>query len=128
MNLPGVAPLLADCAALAGYKPSRLERTAMTDETGGANGADDADGTERLWLVDRQYRDENLITLVYASTDGERFLQKQLSHQMLMTRPVTAAVDADADRIEATPADEDRDRYATQASEMAAEHDPDDEV
>jgi len=89
--------------------------------------ADDGE-TVRCWLVDRQSRDENLVTLVYATTDGERHLRKQLSFQLLMRKPVTAAVDVDPERLESVTDPDDRERYATQASTMAAEHDPDDEV
>lgn len=86
------------------------------------------DGTERLWLVDRQYGDENLVTLVYATTDGERHLRKQLSHAMLRSRPVTAAIEVPADRVEPVPASGERERFATEAARMAERHDPDDEV
>ena len=37
------------------------------------------EGTERVWLVERSYgADEDLVTLVYATADGELHLQKQL--------------------------------------------------
>jgi hypothetical protein len=83
--------------------------------------------TIRCWLVDRRSRDENLVTLVYATEDGERHLTKQLSFQLLQRRDVTAARDVPAEKLESTPA-EDRDRYATQARTMADRHDPDDAV
>jgi hypothetical protein len=86
-----------------------------------------SDDSVRCWLVDRQSRDENLVTLVYATPDGERHLTKQLSFQLLSRQPTTAAVDADPEKLEPTAADE-RDRYATQAQSMAEQHDPDDEV
>ena len=81
----------------------------------------------RCWLVDRQSRDENLVTLVYATLDGDRHLTKQLSFQLLSRQPTTAAVDVDSEKLEPTAADE-RGRYATQARSMAEQHDPDDEV
>jgi hypothetical protein len=83
--------------------------------------------TVRCWLVDRRSRDENLVTLVYATTGGERHLTKQLSFQLLQRREVTAARDVPEGKLESTPA-EDRDRYATQAAAMADRHDPDDPV
>ncbi|WP_415378594.1 hypothetical protein [Halosimplex sp. TS25] len=86
-----------------------------------------SDDSVRCWLVDRQSRDENLVTLVYATPDGERHVTKQLSFQLLTRKPTTAAIDVDTDRLEPTPDDE-RDRYATQAQSMAEQHDPDDEV
>lgn len=82
---------------------------------------------ERLWLVDRTYSDKGLVNLVYATTDGESHLRKQLSEQMLMRTDVTAAVDAEPDRLEPTPAD-DRERFAAEARRVADDHDPDDPI
>jgi len=81
----------------------------------------------RCWLVDRRARDENLVTLVYATPDGNRHLTKQLSFQVLQRREVTAARDVPVAKLEPTPAG-DRDQYATQAATMADRHDPDDPV
>ncbi len=83
--------------------------------------------TVRCWLVDRVSRDENLVTLVYATPDGERYLTKQLSFRLLSRREVTAAREVPIEKLEETP-DVDRERYATQAQSMAAEHHPDDPV
>jgi hypothetical protein len=83
--------------------------------------------TVRCWLVDRRSRDENLVTLVYATPDGERHLTEQLSFQLLQRREVTAARDVPAEKLEPAPAD-DRERYATQAAAMTDRHDPDDPV
>jgi hypothetical protein len=87
-----------------------------------------SDDTVRCWLVDRVSRDENLVTLVYATTDGERQVTKQLSFQLLSRRPTTAAIEVDPGRLEPTADPDERERYATQARAMADEHDPDDEV
>lgn len=86
-----------------------------------------AEDTVRCWLVDRRSRDENLVTLVYATPDGKRHLTKQLSFRLLQRREVTAGRDVPVEKLEATPT-EDRDRYATQARSMAERHDPDDPV
>lgn len=83
--------------------------------------------TERVWLVEREYTDKGLVTLVYASTDGRRHRQQQRSERMLMRSDVTAGQDVDSDRLEATPESE-RERYAAEASRMAETHDPDDPV
>jgi len=83
--------------------------------------------TVQCWLVDRQSRDENLVTLVYATPGGDRHLTKQLSFQLLQRREVTAARDVPVGKLEPTPA-EDRERYATQAASMAERHDPDEPV
>jgi len=87
-----------------------------------------SDDTVRCWLVDRISRDENLVTLVYATPDGDRQLTKQLSFRLLSRKPTTAAVDVDPEKLEPTGDDEERERYATQAQTMADSHDPDDEV
>lgn len=86
-----------------------------------------SDDTVRCWLVDRETRDENLVTLVYATTDGQRHLTRQLSFQLLRKQDVTAARDVPAEKLEPAPEHE-RERYATQARAMAERHDPDDAV
>lgn len=82
---------------------------------------------KRAWLVDREYSDKGMVNLVYATTDGESHLRKQLSEQMLLRHTVTAGIDVEADRLEATHEDE-RERFAAEASRMAEDHDPDDEI
>ena len=82
----------------------------------------------RVWLVERSYgHDEDLVTLVYATQDGKQQLKKQLSHSMLYTTDVTAARDVPDERLETVPDDE-RERYATEASRMAEKHDPNEGV
>lgn len=82
----------------------------------------------RVWLVDRTYNDKGMFELVYATPDGEQYHHRQLSERMLMKKSVTAAEDVAEDRLEPTTDDEKRERYASEASRMAEEHDPDDEV
>jgi hypothetical protein len=83
----------------------------------------------RVWLVERSYgSDENLVTLVYATTDGERHLKKQLSHSMLRRKTITAARTVEDDRLEVVLDDELRERYATEATRMADSNDPDEPV
>ncbi|MFC7131762.1 MULTISPECIES: hypothetical protein [Salinibaculum] len=81
----------------------------------------------RVWLVDRTYNDKGMVRLVYATTDGDRYLRRQLSERMLMQKDVTAAVDVEEDRLEPTP-DEERERYAAEATRMSDDHDPDEAV
>ncbi len=83
----------------------------------------------QLWLVDRSVDSRDLVTLVYASTDGEYVRRKQFALETLRRRgrPVTAAIDADRDKLD--PADDgDRERFAAEATRMADEHDPDNPV
>ncbi|MFB6152247.1 MAG: hypothetical protein ABEJ40_10610 [Haloarculaceae archaeon] len=103
--------------------------TGDTDDDTGADadtgtGADGADGTVRCWLVDRRSYDENLVTLVYATPDGERHWTRQLSFQLLTRQEVTAARDVPVEKLEETAGEEERERYATQAQAMAERHDP----
>lgn len=83
--------------------------------------------TVRLWLVERDYNDKGLVTLAYATTDGERVVRQHRSEAMLSRKPVTAAIDVEADRPE--PTEENLvDRYASEASRVADRNDPDDSV
>jgi hypothetical protein len=84
---------------------------------------------ERLWLVDRTYTDKGLVSLVYATTDGERVLQRQRSMNMLQQGvDVTAATTVDPERLDSVDDGETRQRYAEEASRMSDEHDPNDVV
>jgi hypothetical protein len=86
-----------------------------------------ADDIVRVWLVAREYEHEDMVTLVYATPDGERAVFQQRSTQMLFDSTVTAGLDVETDRLEAVDP-EDRERYATEADRMAEKHDPDEEV
>jgi hypothetical protein len=83
--------------------------------------------TVRVWLVEREYNTKGMIVLVYATTDGSRYLRKQFSEHMLTKKDVTAGIDAEIDRLESTH-DDDRDRFAAEAQRMADQHDPEDPV
>ena len=71
--------------------------------------------TVRVWLVERTYSDDeqNLIILVYATTDGERYFRKE---RALTTagdvRETTAAVDVDPDNLGTVDDPEQRSQYA----------------
>ena len=85
-------------------------------------------GTERVWLVERSYgRSEDLVTLVYASRDGERQVTRQLSRTVLSRTEMTAARDVPLERLETVP-EEERERYRDEAVRMADSHDPDETV
>jgi len=84
---------------------------------------------EQLWLVERTYTDKGLVSLVYATTDGERSLHKQRSMNMLRQgADVTAATEADPADLESVEDAETRERYASEATKMADQHDPDEAV
>lgn len=84
--------------------------------------------TVRVWLVEREYSDKGLLTLVYATPDGGRYMQSNRSSNMLSRGGVTAAVDADPDRLEPVADPDLRERYAQEADRVAANNDPDDEI
>ncbi|MFC7018100.1 MULTISPECIES: hypothetical protein [Haloarcula] len=89
----------------------------------------ESEETVRCWLVERSsYGDERVVTLVYATRDGDRRLKKQLSTNLLMQKAVTAAVDVESKRLEPVEDAETRERYAAEAARMAERHDPDEEV
>ena len=97
----------------------------MTD----GDSSDDASETTRTWLVERSYDDRNLITLVYATPDGEYALRKERSATVMHQQGsrVTAAVDVAPDDVSRVAPD-DRERYAAEAERMRDRHAPDDEV
>ena len=84
--------------------------------------------TERVWLVERDYNDKGLVTLVYATPDGERAVQQHKSSKMLSKQGVTAATEVTTDKLRPVEEDDRRKRYATEASRVADRNDPDDEI
>jgi hypothetical protein len=87
------------------------------------------DETAQTWLVERSYgQSEDLVTLVYATTDGEHHVKQQFSHQMLYDKEITAGREVPVDRLEAVSDEQERDRYREEATRVAEKHDPDEEV
>ena len=84
--------------------------------------------TEGVWLVERDYNDKGLVTLVYATPDGERAVQQHKSSTMLSKQGVTAATEVTTDKLRPVEEDDRRERYATEASRVADRNDPDDEI
>jgi len=87
----------------------------------------DAGDTERVWLVERSYDDGGMVTLVYATPDGERHYRTQFSAAYIESRSMTAAREVETADLEPTPDDE-RSRYRTEVDRVRDRHDPDDEV
>ncbi|AEN05081.1 hypothetical protein [Halolamina sp.] len=79
------------------------------------NSASDADEESiRVWLVERTYSDDeqNIIILVYATPDGERYLRKERALASFGDhRDTTAAVDAAPDNLGETDEGK-REQYA----------------
>ena len=97
------------------YKPTALRNVTMSD-------------TERLWLAHREYGDESLVELVYASADGSRCLVKQFSPMLLRSKEITAAVDVDPEKVGTVEAEATRRRYAKEVERVMETHDPDDRI
>ena len=92
-----------------------------------------ADETEsvRVWLVERTYSDDeqNIVILVYATPDGERYLRKERALTSFGDdRPTTAALDVAPERLGHTENAETRRRYADEVTRVADDRDPDDRV
>jgi hypothetical protein len=89
----------------------------------------DEDETVRLWLVEREVDSRNLLTLTYATREGDRVYRRQQSASVATpgSQPTAGREAAPADlRPVADP--ETRDRYAAEAARMAERHDPGDQV
>ncbi len=82
----------------------------------------------RCWLVERSYDDRDIVTLVYATGDGARYNQRELSATALSRISVTAAREIPDDDLRAVEDPATRERYAAEAERMAESHDPDDPV
>ncbi|TQQ83791.1 hypothetical protein EGH24_03140 [Halonotius terrestris] len=84
----------------------------------------------RLWLVERSYDDRNLISFVYATTDGTKQLRKELSATLLQQRsdPITAAIDIDDEDELAAVDPDNQEQYATEAQSVAADYEPDEPI
>ena len=81
-----------------------------------------------VWLVDRQFDSKGLVRLTYATEDGERIHTKELAERRLvMGDGISAGREVDETALGESPEDE-VERFASEASRMAAEHDLDDRV
>ncbi|MFC7070678.1 hypothetical protein [Halobaculum lipolyticum] len=84
----------------------------------------------RVWLVERTYGDDelNIVILVYATADGTRYLRKERALTSFTDERETPVSRVVAAAELGTVADEDRERYAAEATRMADVHDPGDTV
>ncbi|MFC7167196.1 hypothetical protein [Halospeciosus flavus] len=81
--------------------------------------------TVQVWFVHREYTDKGMLSLTYATTDGEWVLERQ---QSMNAPDPTAAREADRDDLREVEDETDRERYATEATRMADRYDPDERV
>ncbi|MFB6172005.1 MAG: hypothetical protein ABEJ23_05680 [Haloarculaceae archaeon] len=84
--------------------------------------------TVRTWLVERTYTDRDLVVLTYATPDGERAVTRELAAAALGGTTVTAAREVEADRLDPVADAADRERYASEASRVRENNDPDAEI
>ena len=86
----------------------------------------------RAWLVEHTYSDDeqNLVILVYATTDGERYTCKEraLTSFTGPARDTYAAIDASPGNFGDVTDPDERERYAAEARRMANEHEPTDTI
>ncbi|WP_232688834.1 hypothetical protein [Halobacterium zhouii] len=82
----------------------------------------------RVWLVERGYNNRDLIILKYATLDGERVFRRELAAQAVDVDTVTAARDVSTDNLEVVDDPDLQDRYASEATRMRDEHDPENTV
>jgi hypothetical protein len=83
--------------------------------------------TVRTWLVERDYDDRGLVSLVYATPDGEHALHREVSARMLRRNPTTAGREVPVADLEPVP-EADRERYRREAVRVGENHDPDEEI
>ncbi|WP_435334374.1 hypothetical protein [Haloarchaeobius sp. TZWWS8] len=84
--------------------------------------------TVQCWLVERTFDDRNLVTIVYATEDGERYLQQERSANSLTRNPVTAGKEVEEESLEPVPDEETRARYANEVSRTSEQYAPGDAI
>ena len=88
---------------------------------------DTATDEVRVWLVERTYSDDeqNLIILVYATPDGERYLRKERALTSFGDeRDTYAALTVDPKRLDEVTDPGTREQYAAEAARTADQYEP----
>ncbi|GAD52151.1 hypothetical protein MBEHAL_0911 [Halarchaeum acidiphilum MH1-52-1] len=83
------------------------------------------DDTARVWFVGREYTDKGMLTIRYATPDGEERFEKQ---QSLNAPDPTAAREVDPAKLVAVEDDDRVERYRTEVARVRESNDPDDPV
>ncbi|WP_222918519.1 hypothetical protein [Natrinema sp. SYSU A 869] len=114
---------------------NRSDSTAdRTDSGDSESDASDTTADEEIpvWLVERTYGDDelNLIILVYATEDGQRYHRREraLTSFTGPARETSAGLRVSPDALGTVDDPTTRERYAEEASRMAEQHDPADSV
>ncbi|MCU4924570.1 hypothetical protein OB905_01035 [Halobacteria archaeon AArc-dxtr1] len=86
----------------------------------------------RVWLVERTYSDDelNLIILVYATEDGRQYHRREraLTSFSGPARETKAGLVVPDGALGTVDDAETRERYETEATRIAADHEPDDAI
>ncbi|AFZ72915.1 hypothetical protein [Natronobacterium gregoryi] len=82
----------------------------------------------RCWLVERDYDDKGLVTLTYATADGEHVYRRELAASAATNSKVTAAKSIEKDQLESVADEETRDRYATEVERTSERYEPDEPI
>jgi hypothetical protein len=83
----------------------------------------------QCWLVERSYGDRDLVTLVYATPEGDRAVTKEIPMTAIAsgTVSVTAAKEVDDENLEPVDGD-DRERYRSEVERVRESHAPDEGI
>lgn len=86
--------------------------------------------TVRTWLVERSYSDRDLVTLVYATPDGERTQTREVPMTAISHGNVTVTAAEETDPADLAPVDdrETVERYRSEVERLRESHGPDEEV
>jgi len=100
----------------------------MSDEP--TNDGTTTEETTRVWLVERTFvRDElGLVSLVYATLDGERYYQRQISASGHTGAGADVTREVSTADLQAVDDGETVERYESEVARMRENHDPDDTV
>jgi hypothetical protein len=91
--------------------------------------ADAPGDATRTWLVERTYSDDelNLVILTYATPDGRRYFRKERALTSFSNAPETpVSVVVEPNNLGAVEDPDTVEWYATEATRMREENDPDD--
>lgn len=84
-----------------------------------------SDDGVRVWFVGREYTDKGMLTVRYATPDGEERFEKQ---QSLNAPDPTAAREIDSAKLTPVADDAVVERYRTEVARVRESNDPDDPV
>ena len=100
----------------------------MAEKSSETNDEEEAE-TVRVWMVERGYTNRDLITLVYATPDGERALRNErAAATMGHGSGVSAARDIDPDRLSPVADGETVERYRREVERTVEKYDPDETI